>query len=292
MIVLNDDHNTFDHVAHSLARYIPGVTSDQGYAIADRIHNTGQAHRVERSPRAGRAVLGAAARRGADDGAARAGLTPAAALAQLVLGPLLRYTGATDATIWVQTDAACTVARLRLRGVARSRSPATTSRSCTSRAWSPARRASTRWRSTASRSGPSRTPTYPPSVIRTLTDDHGLSIAFGSCRVSVPHEPPYNLTKDEDDARPRARRALRPGAAACAREPSEEWPHLLVLLGDQVYADEVDPRDAGVRSSSRRDPSVPPGEQLADFEEYCHAYRVDVERPRRALAAVDGARRR
>ena len=38
VIVLNDDHNTFDHVASTLARYIPGVTLEQGYAIADTIH--------------------------------------------------------------------------------------------------------------------------------------------------------------------------------------------------------------------------------------------------------------
>jgi ATP-dependent Clp protease adaptor protein ClpS len=43
VIVLNDDHNTFDHVAQVLARYIPGVSVSQGYAIADRIHHTGQA---------------------------------------------------------------------------------------------------------------------------------------------------------------------------------------------------------------------------------------------------------
>jgi ATP-dependent Clp protease adaptor protein ClpS len=43
VIVLNDDHNTFDHVAHTLARWIPGVDLSRGYAIADRIHNTGRA---------------------------------------------------------------------------------------------------------------------------------------------------------------------------------------------------------------------------------------------------------
>ena len=43
VIVLNDDHNTFDHVARTLARVIPGVTLEQGYGIADKIHNTGQA---------------------------------------------------------------------------------------------------------------------------------------------------------------------------------------------------------------------------------------------------------
>jgi ATP-dependent Clp protease adaptor protein ClpS len=43
VIVLNDDHNTFDGVAHTLARVIPGVSVDAGYRIADKIHNTGQA---------------------------------------------------------------------------------------------------------------------------------------------------------------------------------------------------------------------------------------------------------
>jgi ATP-dependent Clp protease adaptor protein ClpS len=43
VIVLNDNHNTFDGVAAVLSRVIPGVTLDQGYAIADRVHNSGQA---------------------------------------------------------------------------------------------------------------------------------------------------------------------------------------------------------------------------------------------------------
>ena len=43
VIVLNDDHNTFDGVAAALARIVPGVSLEQGYRIADTIHNTGQA---------------------------------------------------------------------------------------------------------------------------------------------------------------------------------------------------------------------------------------------------------
>jgi ATP-dependent Clp protease adaptor protein ClpS len=43
VIVLNDDHNTFDGVASALARVIPGISLDRGYSIADKIHNTGQA---------------------------------------------------------------------------------------------------------------------------------------------------------------------------------------------------------------------------------------------------------
>ena len=43
VIVRNDDHNTFDHVAHTLARFIPGIAVAQGYRIADTIHRSGQA---------------------------------------------------------------------------------------------------------------------------------------------------------------------------------------------------------------------------------------------------------
>ena len=40
VVVLNDDFNTFDHVAETLANFIPGVTLADGYPLADRIHNT------------------------------------------------------------------------------------------------------------------------------------------------------------------------------------------------------------------------------------------------------------
>jgi ATP-dependent Clp protease adaptor protein ClpS len=43
VIVLNDDFNTFDHVAESLASVIPGVTLAEGYRFADKIHNHGSA---------------------------------------------------------------------------------------------------------------------------------------------------------------------------------------------------------------------------------------------------------
>jgi ATP-dependent Clp protease adaptor protein ClpS len=43
VIVRNDNHNTFDGVASALARYIPGVSIDQGYALADQIHTQGLA---------------------------------------------------------------------------------------------------------------------------------------------------------------------------------------------------------------------------------------------------------
>ena len=43
VIVLNDDHNTFDGVASTLARVVPGVSLEQGYRFADKIHNNGKA---------------------------------------------------------------------------------------------------------------------------------------------------------------------------------------------------------------------------------------------------------
>ena len=43
VIVRNDNHNTFDHVAQTLAAGAPGVSLDQGHQLADRIHNSGQA---------------------------------------------------------------------------------------------------------------------------------------------------------------------------------------------------------------------------------------------------------
>ena len=42
VIVLNDNHNTFEGVAFALAATLPGVTYEQGLRLADRIHNAGQ----------------------------------------------------------------------------------------------------------------------------------------------------------------------------------------------------------------------------------------------------------
>jgi hypothetical protein len=112
---------------------------------------------------------------------------------------------------------------------------------------------------------------WPASCVRTVADDHGLRICFGSCRCSYPNEPPWTLTKDEDE-RGREHDALRALALRMRHQEPDEWPHLLLLLGDQVYADEVAPQtEEFIRA--RRDVEVPPGLQIADFEEYCRLYR-------------------
>lgn len=43
VIVLNDDHNTFDGVASALSRVLPAVSFDQGMALANQIHSSGRA---------------------------------------------------------------------------------------------------------------------------------------------------------------------------------------------------------------------------------------------------------
>jgi hypothetical protein len=93
---------------------------------------------------------------------------------------------------------------------------------------------------------------------------------FGSCRVSVPHEPPYTLRKDDHECG-REVDALYALALRMRDQPVEEWPSRLMLLGDQVYADEVSPRTLEF-IKSRRSTDVPPGEDVADFEEYTRLY--------------------
>jgi ATP-dependent Clp protease adaptor protein ClpS len=43
VIVLNDDHNTFEGVAFALSSVLPGVDYDAGMRLANRIHRSGQA---------------------------------------------------------------------------------------------------------------------------------------------------------------------------------------------------------------------------------------------------------
>ena len=43
VIVLNDDHNTFEGVAAALSRVLPGISYERGLRLADQIHNQGRA---------------------------------------------------------------------------------------------------------------------------------------------------------------------------------------------------------------------------------------------------------
>lgn len=43
VIVLNDDFNTFEHVASCLVKYIPGMTPDRAWELTNQVHFDGQA---------------------------------------------------------------------------------------------------------------------------------------------------------------------------------------------------------------------------------------------------------
>jgi hypothetical protein len=185
----------------------------------------------------------------------------------LALGPLLRYTGSTQATVWVETDAPCEVAVLD----ARRRTFCVEGHHYALVVLSDLDEGSVRpyevhldgeraWPPDDGR---------PPSTIHTREHERHARLVFGSCRVGDPQRPPYTLAPSEHplgfgiDALWALSRRLQAGG--------EEWPDCLLLLGDQVYADETSEQTrAFIRA--RRDTSRAPGEQVADFEEYARLY--------------------
>lgn len=102
----------------------------------------------------------------------------------------------------------------------------------------------------------------PPSRIRLLPPEGARRVAFGSCRTSVPHDPATVRTHGDD--------VLRAFGEHLPQADEEEWPDLLLLLGDQVYADNPSP-DMLAYIRGRRD--TEPQEEIADFEEYAELYR-------------------
>ena len=178
---------------------------------------------------------------------------------ELLLGPLVRYAGREEATVWVETDGPGEVevragrrprarrrwtiaghhyAIVRVRGLAPDTATPYEVHLDGERVWPPA-------------DSP-----FPPSVLRTHDHDDPAKIVFGSCRVCVPHEPPYSLTQGRGRPRARGRRAAHLRAADARASRVEDWPHLILLLGDQVYADEVSPETRA--HQARRDVSEPP----------------------------------
>ncbi|HET8683011.1 MAG TPA: alkaline phosphatase family protein, partial [Micromonosporaceae bacterium] len=72
---------------------------------------------------------------------------------------------------------------------------------------------------------------YPPSVIRTRPPDAPVRLVFGSCREATRRASKRSYPPDALDEY-----ALRLARSA---DPLRDWPDSLLLLGDQVYADET-----------------------------------------------------
>lgn len=187
-------------------------------------------------------------------------------MAELRLGPLLRYADGSSATVWVEASRPCT-AEVRCAGGAGGETrtfqvsghhyalvPVT--------GLTPGASSSYEVLLDGVRVWPLPDSPFPESVIRTPAEGDTVRVAFGSCRwAAPPHGEPDPVGLD----------ALDTLASRIATEPDRERPDVLLLLGDQVYADETSPATRRWLAA-RRDLGDPPGSEVADYEEYTHLY--------------------
>ena len=194
-------------------------------------------------------------------------MTSTSANDPLVLGPMLRYVDETSATVWVRTADAVTVtveragrswsaptfavhgshfALVLLDGLTPGSDDAYEVQLDGVRVWP--------------------LPGMPPSRIRTLDPTREPRFAFGTCRTTGSHDDVGNRDHGVD--------ALRSVAIALRDDPAAAWPDLLLLLGDQVYADTTPHPELEEFMASRRDLAQPPGDEIKDFVEYAELYRL------------------
>ena len=183
-------------------------------------------------------------------------------MASLVLGPMLRHVDDTSATVWVETSESCEVtvltgtqrtfqvgerhyALVTVEGLEPGTSTDYEVRLDNELVWPPA------------------DTEFPAPRIRTLCHGRPVRLAFGSCRYASP----LSVTSDGRYGTD----ALDAYARVLAETPDEDWPDGLLLLGDQVYADETSPITQDV-IRRRRDVSKPPYLQVANFDEYAELY--------------------
>src|SRR5262245_34220587 len=191
----------------------------------------------------------------------------------LVLGPMLRHVSETTATIWVETDAPCTVEVLGHR---------TTTFTVAGHHYAlviieglePGTTTPYEVHLDGEHVWPLAGERFPAGVIRTI-GPRPLRILFGSCRTAAPHEPPWTLELDHDD-RARGVDALYAHGLRMLGQSPEEWPHLLLFVGDQVYADDSSPQTRAKVKERRGhltdDDQYPSLDDVADFEEYTWLY--------------------
>ncbi|MCD9900589.1 alkaline phosphatase family protein [Streptomyces sp. MT29] len=193
----------------------------------------------------------------------------------LRLGPLLRYVdweSGSAATVWVEVSRPCTV-EVRCADGASGVSPTfavgghhyalvvveglTPGTTTAYEVLIGERRV---WPSEGSRLPPS-TITTPP-VEAAAAEGHGVRVSFGSCRWAAAPGGGHDPVGPD---------ALVTLAARLAADPAAERPDVLLLLGDQVYADETSAATRR-RLAMRRDLREPPGAEVADYEEYTCLY--------------------
>jgi hypothetical protein len=197
-------------------------------------------------------------------------------MAELLLGPILRYLDECAATVWVETDSPCEVdvlgRRARTFCVENHHYAIVPIEDLEPGAVYPYEVLLD-----GEQAWPRDGDPFPAPTIRPIDPAGTIRLVFGSCRVAVPHERPYTLSKD-DDPRGREVDALYALAMRMIEHSVDEWPALLLAIGDQIYVDEDAPQTREF-IRSRRDTSEPPGEEVLDYEEYTHLYRESWSHP-------------
>jgi hypothetical protein len=204
-------------------------------------------------------------------------------MAELVLGPVVRYVDEHSASLWVETDDAGTVrvtagdqgevtaeartfavhghhyALVCIEGLEKGQKYHYTVEIGGEEVWPPA-------------DSP-----YPPSVLPTLDNAKPLRLAFGSCRTSVRHDAAGNRLHGVDSLRAYALRLAGVTDAAAPDDPDPggeaRWPDLVLFVGDQVYADETT-EEMREFIRARRSLEEAPGTELKDYQEYAELYRL------------------
>ncbi len=185
----------------------------------------------------------------------------------LLVGPLLRYADQRCATIWVETDRACavTVAVGGDRFAARTWSvhghhyalveiDKLTPR--TANEYTVALDGHQVW--------PPEQSEFPPSVIRAIDHDAPFRLAFGSCRRADPLDEQHFAAIGAD--------ALAALANQMAGTAHRSWPDELLLIGDQVYADEPSETIVARLREVHTDPTKGIVDEIQNFEEYTWLY--------------------
>ncbi len=190
--------------------------------------------------------------------------------AELLIGPLLRRVVGTQATVWVETTAPAVVT-VRTAGGATGTAATFTAYDhhyalVVVEGLTPDSATTYEVLVDDEVVWPLPDGRFPPSVIRTRAADdrdQPVRLLFGSCRETTQHATTRKLPPDALDAY--ARRILAdPDPAAL--------PDLLVMLGDQVYADETSPTVKRLLRRRRRRPAGAPSDQVVSFDEYTKLY--------------------
>ncbi|MGB9376178.1 MAG: alkaline phosphatase D family protein, partial [Mycobacteriales bacterium] len=184
----------------------------------------------------------------------------------LLLGPALRHVDSESATVWVETDGPCTVEVLA-PGVRASEPTFGVAGHHYAMVIIEGLDAATSYEYEVRLDGepvwPHPDSRHPPSRIRTLDPDRPFTLVFGSCRFATVTAVGNDSHMDFD--------ALDAYALRMATIAPQAWPDAMLMVGDQVYADETTDETRKF-IAARRDITVPPGSEVADFVEYTRLY--------------------